>query len=125
MSNLNVPADQWLAKLFECEYCSECGGDADDHTAIPVEGNWFALCNHPLPDDFPEDQIEKELVRRHALQQFGLPINFEAFPHDNCPKCGTPSVPGEKVPDQSLRYCVSCEHQWFEDLDRPPSVATD
>ena len=45
MSNLTTPAAEWLADLFEFEYCAECGGDACDHTAIPFLGNWFARCN--------------------------------------------------------------------------------
>lgn len=48
MSNLNIPPDKWLEELFECEYCSDCGGDAEDHIAIPFLGNWFARC---LADD--------------------------------------------------------------------------
>ncbi len=44
MSNLNIPFEQWLKKLFEYEYCAECHGDAVDHDAIPFNGNWFARC---------------------------------------------------------------------------------
>lgn len=40
----------------------------------------------------------------------------EHFEHDDCPECGEPSVPLEKVPDQSLRGCPDCGHAWFEDL---------
>lgn len=43
----------------------------------------------------------------------------ERYPHDVCPKCGAPSVPFEGVPDQSLRGCLVCSHEWFEDLTRP------
>jgi len=35
---------QWLADLFEFEYCAECGSDADGHDAVPFMGNWFARC---------------------------------------------------------------------------------
>lgn len=44
----------------------------------------------------------------------------EEFDHDDCPKCGTPSVPGENVSDQALRYCPKCHHDWFEDFNRAP-----
>lgn len=46
MSNLNIDPQVWLNKLFESEYCNECGGDAQHHTAIPLNGNWFARCNY-------------------------------------------------------------------------------
>ena len=29
----------------------------------------------------------------------------EHYEHDDCPKCGKPSVPYEGVPDQTLRGC--------------------
>jgi hypothetical protein len=51
MSNLTLPAAEWLAQLFECEYCAECGGDAQHHTAVPFNGNWFARCDFSPPDD--------------------------------------------------------------------------
>jgi hypothetical protein len=47
MGNLNESADQWLKRLFEDEFCSECGGDAEHHTAVPFMGNWFARCDYP------------------------------------------------------------------------------
>ncbi len=28
MSNLHMPPNEWLAELFEFEYCADCGGDA-------------------------------------------------------------------------------------------------
>lgn len=49
----------------------------------------------------------------------------EHFPHDVCPKCTTPSVPAEKVPDQALRGCPKCEHVWMEDLSQAPTVRLD
>jgi hypothetical protein len=62
MSNLTIPPAQWLAELFACEYCAECGGDAQHHTAVPFLGNWFARCDYTLtdaqldavPDDAPQ-----------------------------------------------------------------------
>ena len=50
------------------------------------------------------------------------PVN-ENYEHDDCPKCGTPSVPYEGVPDQSFRGCENCGHEWFEDLTLPPYKA--
>jgi len=46
--NLHIPPQVWLKELFEFEYCSCCGGDAQHHTAIPFIGNWFAQCNYPI-----------------------------------------------------------------------------
>lgn len=51
MSNLNIPAAQWLADQFEFECCEECHGDAEHHTAVPFMGNWFARCDYPLTED--------------------------------------------------------------------------
>jgi hypothetical protein len=48
--NLHIPADQWLREQFEFEFCAECGGDAEHHTAVPFMGNWFARCDYP-PDE--------------------------------------------------------------------------
>lgn len=47
----------------------------------------------------------------------------ENYEHDDCPECGTPSVPFEGVPDQSFRGCEKCGHEWFEDLTAPPHRA--
>jgi predicted nucleic acid-binding Zn-ribbon protein len=44
----------------------------------------------------------------------------EEFEHDDCPKCGTPSVPFEGVPNQSLRGCPNCGHDWWENLNELP-----
>ena len=39
-------AQEFADSLFEFEYCSECGEDADKHTAvIGPTGNWFAYCD--------------------------------------------------------------------------------
>ena len=51
MSNLNIPPDVWLKEQFEYEYCAECGGDAEDHDAVPLLGNWFARCKKEVVDD--------------------------------------------------------------------------
>lgn len=47
----------------------------------------------------------------------------EQVEHDDCPNCGTPSIPAEGVPDQSLRGCEDCGEMWFEDLNEPPRKA--
>lgn len=43
----------------------------------------------------------------------------EQFPHDVCPLCGWDTIPAEGVPDQTLRRCKSCSHDFFEDMNRP------
>lgn len=50
MSNLHESPKKWLARLFEFNYCEECGGDVQHHTAVPFMGNWFARCDYPPPD---------------------------------------------------------------------------
>ena len=47
MTNLDIPAEEWLKELFEYEYCAECGGDWFDHDAIAFMGNWLARCKNP------------------------------------------------------------------------------
>ena len=41
--------EKWLERLFEFEYCAECGGDAADHEVclVPGIGNYFARCKPP------------------------------------------------------------------------------
>lgn len=39
-------AQEFADMMFEFEYCSECGKDADAHTAvIGPTGHWFAFCD--------------------------------------------------------------------------------
>lgn len=45
---------QWLGRLFEFEYCPECGGDAEDHEVCLVLGNYFARCKHSPFADVPD-----------------------------------------------------------------------
>lgn len=45
--NLKTRPDVWLRQQFEFEYCAECGGDTQHHTAVPFLGNWFARCDYP------------------------------------------------------------------------------
>jgi hypothetical protein len=49
--NLDQDPFEWLALLFRSEFCAECGGDAQHHTAIPFNGNWFARCDLPADED--------------------------------------------------------------------------
>ena len=45
--------DEWLRRLFEFEYCPECGGDAEDHELciVPGMGTYFARCKRsPFAD---------------------------------------------------------------------------
>jgi hypothetical protein len=75
MSNLSIPAEQWLKELFEYEYCAECGGDAVDHEAVEFNGNWFARCLHPLPvERMSEEQVEQEMRRRHKRKEQGMSL---------------------------------------------------
>ena len=38
--------EEWLERLFEFEFCAECGGDAVDHEVciVPGIGTYFACC---------------------------------------------------------------------------------
>lgn len=49
--------EQWLAELFEYEFCPECGGDAEDHEVclVPGMGTFFARCRRPFNDDEIDD----------------------------------------------------------------------
>lgn len=48
-------ARAWLAKLFEFEYCAECGGDAEHHAVGPDPfGHEYAWCLFPPDDDTGE-----------------------------------------------------------------------
>lgn len=35
---------QWADRLFEFEFCEQCGGDTEDHTPLLVLGRWVAMC---------------------------------------------------------------------------------
>lgn len=39
--------EEWGKHQFDYEYCSNCGGDWDDHDYIPFLGGWFARCKAP------------------------------------------------------------------------------
>lgn len=46
--NQGVTAEEFLDRLFEFEYCAECGKDKDAHVAvIGPFGAWFAYCTTP------------------------------------------------------------------------------
>lgn len=72
------------------------------------------------PLEFEPDEYKPGWHKTENGLWFG--IKKERFPHDVCPECGTPSVPLEKVPDQSLRGCPKCGEEWFEDLTKPPTA---
>ncbi len=65
--NLHIPSKIWLKELFECEYCSCCGGDAEHHTAVPFIGNWFARCDYPLNEDGSFHPVIKEFRKLRVL----------------------------------------------------------
>jgi hypothetical protein len=35
---------QWARRLFEFEYCAECGKGVRNHLPAVFMGNWFAMC---------------------------------------------------------------------------------
>lgn len=48
MTKAKIAAD-FLAELFEYEYCAECEGDAQHHTVcVTPIGNLFARCDYPM-----------------------------------------------------------------------------
>jgi len=54
---MTEPPDEWLRRLFEFEYCPECGGDSEDHEVCLVLGNYFARCKRSPFADTPEDGV--------------------------------------------------------------------
>jgi hypothetical protein len=66
VSNLSIPADQWLKEQFILHYCDECGGDTQHHTAVPVMGNWFARCDYPPDENGNRDPVI-ETFRKEPL----------------------------------------------------------
>jgi hypothetical protein len=60
-------ADEFLERLFECEYCAECGGDVANHEAVALGlgdygTNWFAYClSAPIGDDPDMEAVMAEL----------------------------------------------------------------
>lgn len=63
--NLTLP-DIWLAEQFEFEWCADCGRDHRHHVAIPIMGNWFALC-------------EREPIIRSVNGREELVVNPEGY----------------------------------------------
>ena len=62
-------AEVFLDEYFQYSYCCECGGDTVHHTAILINGNWFARCDflppancvrHPVIDEFRSSTISEE-----------------------------------------------------------------
>jgi len=54
---MTEPPDEWLRRLFEFEFCPECGGDAEDHEVCLVLGNYLARCKRSQFDDTPEGGV--------------------------------------------------------------------
>lgn len=56
--------EEWLARLFEFEYCPECGGDAQDHEVclVPGIGNYFARCLRADGRDPKDDEPRTRLA---------------------------------------------------------------
>lgn len=52
---MNESPDEWLKRLFEFEFCAECGGDVEDHVVSVVLGNYFAWCKRSPFDDTTEE----------------------------------------------------------------------
>jgi hypothetical protein len=45
MNIRELSAEEFLAELFEFEYCEYCAGDVEDHIAWPdMFDNWHACC---------------------------------------------------------------------------------
>jgi len=51
-----------LGRLFEFEYCAECGGDAADHEVclVPGIGNYFARCKRTIRDAETDGEPQNE-----------------------------------------------------------------
>lgn len=58
-------AQEFLAETFEYEVCSECGGDAEDHDALPLALGayggpyFFAQCRGEVTDELREARLQK------------------------------------------------------------------
>lgn len=73
------PWDEWVAELFEYEFCENCGGDAAHHEPRIVLGNWFAYCRFPPDEETGEwhpfikayhsnDMTESEIAHRWEVK---------------------------------------------------------
>jgi hypothetical protein len=69
VSNLNIDPTEWLEELFFDEYCYECLGDVEHHTAVPFVGNWFARCDYPRTED---DSLHPVLAEFHSIRETGI-----------------------------------------------------
>jgi len=61
MSNLDIPPEEWLKRLFSDENCLECGEDENGHTAIDFGGNWLAVCKAPNLPTSKEKRDEEDI----------------------------------------------------------------
>ena len=59
--------EEWLERLFEFEFCAECGGDAEDHEVciVPGIGTYFARCRRS--DEAETDGDGTPTIRRHVV----------------------------------------------------------
>jgi hypothetical protein len=67
--NLDMKPADWLAECFAHEYCAECGGDTEHHTAVVFMGNWFARCDFPGGDTSPVSEENWHPVIRAFRQR--------------------------------------------------------
>ena len=88
LGNLSTHPNEWLEQQFECEYCAECGGDAQHHTAVPFLGNWFARCDYPSDDDGAMHDVIREFRGRMSGAVF-KPLDRVIF---RCPYKGPREV---------------------------------
>ena len=68
--NYGFTAEEWGKHQFEFEYCSECGGDWNDHDYILFQGNyfgsygcWFAKCRDENTERIEE--LNQEYLDTH------------------------------------------------------------
>jgi len=57
---MKEPPEEWLERLFEYEFCAECGGDAEDHEIciVPGIGNYFARCKRTGSDTVTNNVVD-------------------------------------------------------------------
>jgi hypothetical protein len=74
--SMNEPPNEWLRRLFEYEFCPECGGDAEDHEVCIVLGigTYFARCKLSPFADTTGEGVNKILTDR-ASQLSPLPAS--------------------------------------------------
>lgn len=68
--------EEWLERLFEFEYCSECGRDADEHEVVGILGNYFARCKQTA-DQRPDESSIEEMDDPILCHECGEPMNLD------------------------------------------------